>query len=336
MIKIRYRATILLLFGLLISACDQVATSSNSDTEGVILGESALLQHFTPVAGVPSEAFSLTQEDYMTMARQEAATDARIPSPDHQVVLAITFEDLEQTLRVLQARFPSLDTPSEGEVQRVAQDFEGLTQGDIRTNLDEVRGIYEAQLRYLFFQEVVRLLRDAPRTGTSTSLGGYDFPYGLNSQEVWLLASNPLLISGTRQASERALQYARSYGDSSDGWRGNAYQHAIWNILIVKYTGHRFSSLTGAKSWAKRFTDAHEYGSPAPSPTLLRDMDIHNNAAGRTKVSSVCEVDDDEVDCDSTTTIRDLVEDMADGAFKFRRVSQLSNLGSRLAFHYPQ
>ena len=57
----------------------------------------------------------------------------------------------------------------------------------------------------------------------------------------------------------------------------NAFRHALWNILIIKYNLKR--TLDEASAWAKRFTDWHEEF--APNAPLVKAMDLHNNEIGR-------------------------------------------------------
>ncbi len=61
----------------------------------------------------------------------------------------------------------------------------------------------------------------------------------------------------------------------------NAFRHALWNILIIKYNVKR--TLTKASLWAKRFTDWHEEF--APNTPLDKAMDLHNNGIGRKLVA---------------------------------------------------
>jgi hypothetical protein len=116
------------------------------------------------------------------------------------------------------------------------------------------------------------------------AINGY--PGELNSQEARLLALNPNLASCTYSAVEKAKHYSWEYARSrkiqwTDGVRSNAYQHAIWNVLLGKECGWHFRSIDAAVWWAQAFTDAHEYGNKKQPSGNYMPMDLHNNARGR-------------------------------------------------------
>ena len=61
--------------------------------------------------------------------------------------------------------------------------------------------------------------------------------------------------------------------------KANAFRHALWNMMLIKFALRSGSSLKNAKIWAKKITDWHEDFSP--NSREARAMDLHNNHAGR-------------------------------------------------------
>lgn len=61
--------------------------------------------------------------------------------------------------------------------------------------------------------------------------------------------------------------------------QANAFRHALWNMLLIKYAMTTGTTYPKADRWAKAFTDWHEDFSP--NPETARAMDLHNNQAGR-------------------------------------------------------
>lgn len=113
------------------------------------------------------------------------------------------------------------------------------------------------------------------------------------SHVVGCFAANNAAMSARREAGERfgskgdvspygppPLLPADNYADYGppDGSRGNAFQHMVWNGLMVKYVG---------REAAKGFADRHEMGTLNADLLLrewelhLRGMDFANNHYGR-------------------------------------------------------
>jgi hypothetical protein len=67
--------------------------------------------------------------------------------------------------------------------------------------------------------------------------------------------------------------------------KANAFRHALWNILIVRYSLKISRDFDKVISWTKRITDWHEDFSP--NEIMARKMDLQNNAFGRDKFKSL-------------------------------------------------
>lgn len=105
---------------------------------------------------------------------------------------------------------------------------------------------------------------------------GLPYEVRLNQKEKELFKAN--ILKGTR-----ALNYAynaetraksRYISQSLYQGNGDAFRHSLWNALMAKDLG---------ASYAKQWGDAHEYGQSGIDP----EMDLYNNAKGRTIVTSV-------------------------------------------------
>lgn len=60
---------------------------------------------------------------------------------------------------------------------------------------------------------------------------------------------------------------------------GNAFRHALWNMLITLYSIEAGKSIERSIDWAKYITDWHE--DAFKNSPLERAMDLHNNQVGR-------------------------------------------------------
>ena len=96
-----------------------------------------------------------------------------------------------------------------------------------------------------------------------------------------LLLQHPLYIFPTLKATKQTLNICNiEYKDTHHlHGKGNAFRHALWNILIALYTSRIHKNEKKSVQWAERITDLHE--ELAPNKPLEKAMDLHNNAVGR-------------------------------------------------------
>lgn len=92
--------------------------------------------------------------------------------------------------------------------------------------------------------------------------------------------SRPLFLIPTVIATIESIYLSEKLFTDSPDENGvaNAYRHAVWNILIIKYSS-LFSSKEKASKWAEKITNLHE--EIFPNPSFDRAMDLHNNRIGR-------------------------------------------------------
>ena len=127
----------------------------------------------------------------------------------------------------------------------------------------------------LFVETLAQIGYDNYISGSSSAVEGmYEiFGYSLTSDEVALLLFNPGAAPFWLYTAQTALSTTPTFypgDDSKDGHIGNSFQHAYWNVLMVKYIGI---------SLAEAFATAHE--ERPNNPWIHKSMDLYNNEKGR-------------------------------------------------------
>jgi len=107
----------------------------------------------------------------------------------------------------------------------------------------------------------------------------------LSLKELFVLTgimfSYPFYILPTFKATKKTLIVCDQYfkNNHHKNGIGNAFRHALWNVLICKYAFKINKNVTKSTNWAKKITDLHE--KLAPNEPLENAMDLHNNEVGR-------------------------------------------------------
>lgn len=110
--------------------------------------------------------------------------------------------------------------------------------------------------------------------GAAAQVGSYD---GLpTDDEIRSILRNHWTVPDMFRARNDALALSEAYGSATSGFQGDAYRHAIWNMLMVKYVGDEFTTIDAAIQFVKEFGEAHEYGRLL-EPAMDRAMDLLNN-----------------------------------------------------------
>lgn len=108
---------------------------------------------------------------------------------------------------------------------------------------------------------------------------------GLNPAALWALlllcVRNPWWVLPTVRATRECvaecnIQYGKEHHRNT---AANAFRHALWNYYIARKCYRGKSNIDKVLGWARDFTDWHEDFSK--NPPLARQMDLHNNKAGR-------------------------------------------------------
>jgi len=124
---------------------------------------------------------------------------------------------------------------------------------------------------------VAKIIRqDAPCMKNNQISDRADLDYTLQGRnfteaEYMVILTN---LFDTRNASRTPSiaenETVRRFGGQGEDDRSDAFRHAYWNALMVKYSN---------KDYAKDIATAHETASPN---TMPKTMDLHNNEVGRT------------------------------------------------------
>ncbi len=97
----------------------------------------------------------------------------------------------------------------------------------------------------------------------------------------FLALKYPIFIYPTLKATSKSYNIAKKEYPKTHhlSGNGNAFRHALWNILIcyecLKWKNNKIKVM----AWAQIITDKHEELSP--NKPLDKAMDLHNNAEGR-------------------------------------------------------
>lgn len=92
----------------------------------------------------------------------------------------------------------------------------------------------------------------------------------LNSKEQKLYNSNKAKGLLCMANGKLAINYTeKNYSSGLHNGNGDAFRHVLWNYGMVIDVGYSF---------AKQWSDAHEYGSNGPQ--IEKTMDLHNNSIG--------------------------------------------------------
>ena len=123
---------------------------------------------------------------------------------------------------------------------------------------------------------------------------------------------HPLYAWPTVRATLRCMKISdRKYGSLHHGDnRPNAFRHALWNVLIVRYCLGWRKGMTKALRWTEKITTWHE--SISKNDPLATAMDLHNNHIGRMYVSKTAHYSE-----------FDLVSWIADQAEKAKNVTSV-------------
>ncbi len=96
-----------------------------------------------------------------------------------------------------------------------------------------------------------------------------------------LMLRHPFYIFPTFNATKRTLILCDRYfkNNHHKNGIGNAFRHALWNVLICKKVFKINKNTSKSAIWAQKVTDLHE--KLAPNEPLENAMDLHNNKIGR-------------------------------------------------------
>lgn len=313
---------ILLAFGLISCQQDYNYSQINSTEKRVqtkTKGLSVILKE-----GVTAEALTLTIDDYK---EKEKSSTSRFIGENKASVTLDQLADMTNGI-IEKYNYPNINNITEKDISIILSDFPELkTKEDVWENYEEIKTIYSMQGSYQLFNQ---------STTSAISRGKYPGqPDNVNDEEYWLLLSQFWKIDGTQKAVNLATQYTtEKHGKSGHRDKSDAFRHAIWNVLIAKYTdGNKKDRV----EWARKFTNAHESGSPAPTDNSLDNlMDYHNNGVGRSYWNS--NVSESgilwwyKINIPSDTTIKNAIYNKSQNATYCDTTAKIKNSSNKLVY----
>lgn len=110
-----------------------------------------------------------------------------------------------------------------------------------------------------------------------------------------LFLRHPRLITSTINATKETFFICNRFYEEGHGIsnRGNAFRHAVWNILICEKSFKKTKNRQKSVDWAQKVTDLYE--KVTQNSKLDEQMDLHNNAVGRNLFLSLLEEDKDKI-----------------------------------------
>jgi hypothetical protein len=288
-----------------------------------------LLERMRAAGRVSMEGLQLSEADVEARFREVLRGQA---SPSEAELLRIAAE--------VNHLGPDFSELGAADLEMISRDLGGMPLSEVEVNMTTIRDLYLARMRFEAFTRVSALVPAIGRNEAGATLSPRFNITGPTLEELLKGMGKFYLYPAMVRARDEAFAFTREYGLRGDGEQGNAYQHAIWNVLIVKYTGWSFHRADEAVAWAKKMTDAHEYGAPAPQDYRDRTMDLHNNNVGlsiaRAHAYSEFQNGVWQVGMPDVSLLKALVRAKTDKAVKFSQNGELSSItGSSVFFRIP-
>ena len=110
-----------------------------------------------------------------------------------------------------------------------------------------------------------------------------------SSEEFWVLAKYPRIISNAKSATSSAINYTNQYFPGYPQYQdiADAFRHSVWSAFLGKAAAPYKNWSSQCCSFAEELTNAHEAGASKPGDmtdeqwNLDKNMDYHNNKIGR-------------------------------------------------------
>jgi hypothetical protein len=121
----------------------------------------------------------------------------------------------------------------------------------------------------------------------------------LSISQLWkfsiLFLKHPLLIFPTLNATKRTFEICNEHFGNSHhrSNAANAFRHALWNILICKYSLDKIKNKQKSVFWAQKVGDLYE--KVTQHKPLDEAMDLHNNAVGRIYFLNLIDKNEQEI-----------------------------------------
>lgn len=175
------------------------------------------------------------------------------------------------------------------DLKRILHDFPDFNdERSVREKSDVVLQYYNGLMK----TEIKPAIQQALKTkgGRKGARIRSPFNFGqINSLEWEHLLTNISMIPGYSYASNEAVrQTSARFGTTADGERANAFQHAVWNCLIVREAFYyRGFSKNNAILFTRNITSDHECDDNGNRQYGNNEaMDLHNNLSARSWYSN--------------------------------------------------
>lgn len=319
---------------LLLVGCSEETPFSSVNVENKTNTVSVLGLEKVKNDSIPAYVYSMSIEEY------EQILNEKVQSRSSSDELPLTLGVLDSMIDVVLSPYPNMKDINEEDFNNIQADFPNLDAQEILKHIDAIDSIYNLEIRYTFFNDVLEYIENDASSVNSRSR----YPGGLNKEEFKLILRNPRFAKGTKKASEEAKDLTIQYM-GHDGWmdKSDAFRHALWNALIVKHIGEKCNTKAAATSWAKKFTDAHEEGGSS-AHALDNPMDYKNNSVGRTYIDRhswihswtngfwIFKRRHFAVHTHDSHTIAKDIKKMADSAVKVNSQTEINNAGYKLVY----
>jgi hypothetical protein len=257
--------------------------------------------------------------------------------------IGYSLDELNSTIATISKQYPSTDSLTTNEIEKINENFPYLSTNEIIENIDVIDSFYKSLIRY----ETVKKMsnRDKPDYVKSNIKSDY-FGYDLNTEEFWYLVWNPSLADPVKKATNKAFELTESNfkGQSAYRNKADAFRHATWNALMAKYIGENSGSVSDCINKARTFSNKHESGASQPASLTLEDwtldktMDLHNNNIGLNYFASKAWIVKEgwlkvkRVRAPSETEIASSIKEYSNNAMKITNVNEAGRYTNFLIF----
>lgn len=204
---------------------------------------------------------------------------------------SFSLEELASITEPIVDKYPDLSQNplKTDDLERILHDFPDFKEEkSVREHSDIVLQYYNGLIK----NELSSAIEQALKTKGGGRLASGSFGR-INSLEWQHLTNNPVMISKYNYASQKAeyeagvrfgatSSWPPYSGGAGDGGRGNAFQHAVWNCLIIREAMYASYSKNNAILFTRNITSDHECDDNGNRVYENNEaMDLHNNLSAR-------------------------------------------------------
>lgn len=275
------KAASLLIFGFTILSCNDPKLEQTSGPNASEKAETIEFKGERVIIPIyfPKELFGQTQEEFDAYY-ETAAQDANVRSSGERAL--ITYEELLRILVTENAKYPTINSEEgvlEKDLERIYRDFPNIeTHAEANEKRAVIYDYYQTLCKRDVVAEVIALenAKNARTNGPS--------PGSLTKPEKNHLLLNPGYAQHYIQAANDVKALTKGlYPNENLGNRGNAFKHATWNALSIRYILKGSpASENQAIDFTQDGTSKHEQNDSGNQiQNNYAAMDLHNNMSAR-------------------------------------------------------